>query len=208
MARYVGPVCRLCRRQGTKLFLKGERCYTTKCALEKRNYAPGQHGQQRKKLSNYGVQLREKQKLRRIYGLNEQQFRNYFHQAVNEGGVAGENFLRILERRLDNVIFRLGLASSRSQARQVVRHGHVTVNGRKVNIPSYLTKIGEVISVKQKSAAKPFMQDSIETAKSKKVPAWLEMDYDNIKGKIVSMPTRDDIDSQVDELLVVEFYSR
>jgi ribosomal protein S4, bacterial/organelle type len=208
VARYVGPVCRLCRRQGTKLFLKGERCFTTKCGLEKRNYAPGQHGQQRKKLSNYGVQLREKQKLRRIYGLNEQQFRNYFTKAVAQKGVSGDNFLRLLERRLDNVIFRLGLTSSRSQARQLVRHGHVIVNGHKVNIPSYSITIGETVTVREKSKGKPFLQEAVETAKNKRVPTWLEMDYDKVQGKVVSFPAREDIDTQVDELLVVEFYSR
>ena len=155
MARYIGPVCRLCRREGVKLFLKGERCYTPKCALEKKNYAPGQHGQQqRRKLSNYGVQLREKQKLRRIYGLNEQQFLNYFTKAASQKGATGENFLVLLERRLDNVIFRLGLASSRSAARQIVRHGHVTVDGQKVNIPSYQVRVGQVVSLKDKSKTK------------------------------------------------------
>ncbi len=208
MARYVGPVCRLCRRQGSKLFLKGERCFTAKCALERRNYAPGQHGQQRKKLSNYGVQLREKQKLRRIYGLNEQQFRNYFHKAIKQRGVSGDNFLRLLERRLDNVVYRLGLTQSRSQARQLVRHGHVSINGHKVNIPSYSISIGETVAVKEKSKNKPFLQDAVESAKSKKVPSWLEMDYDRVQGKIVSLPVREDIDTEVDELLVVEFYSR
>lgn len=208
MARYVGPVCRLCRRQGSKLFLKGERCFTTKCALEKRNYPPGQHGQQRKKISNYGVQLREKQKLRRIYGLNEQQFRNYFSKAVAQRGVSGDNFLRLLERRLDNVVFRLGLTDSRSQARQLVRHGHVIVNGHKVNIPSYSIAIGETVAVKEKTKGKAFLQDAVETAKNKKVPVWLEMDYDKVQGKVVSFPAREDIDTQVDELLVVEFYSR
>ena len=155
MARYIGPVCRLCRREGVKLFLKGDRCNTNKCALEKKNYAPGQHGQQqRRKLSNYGVQLREKQKLRRIYGLNEQQFLNYFTKAASQKGATGENFLVLLERRLDNVIFRLGLASSRSAARQIVRHGHVTIDGEKVNIPSYQVKVGQVVSLKDKSKAK------------------------------------------------------
>lgn len=208
MARYVGPVCRLCRRNGAKLFLKGDRCYTVKCALEKRNYAPGQHGQQRKKLSNYGVQLREKQKLRRIYGLNERQFRNYFHMAAREEGVTGDNFLRILERRLDNVIFRMGIAASRSQARQLVRHGHVRVNGRKVNIPSFLVKPDEMISLKETTASKPFIVDALEQAKNKKAPAWLEVNYEKIEAKVVSLPAREDIDSQIDELLVVEHYSR
>ncbi len=209
MARYIGPVCRLCRREGVKLFLKGERCYTPKCALEKKNYAPGQHGQQqRRKLSNYGVQLREKQKLRRIYGLNEQQFLNYFTKAASQKGATGENFLVLLERRLDNVIFRLGLASSRSTARQIVRHGHVTVDGQKVNIPSYQVRVGQVVSLKEKSKAKQYFVDMAENAKNKTAPKWLEADYEKVGGKVVSLPAREDIDTQVDELLVVEFYSK
>ncbi len=209
MARYIGPVCRLCRREGVKLFLKGERCYTPKCALEKKNYAPGQHGQQqRRKLSNYGVQLREKQKLRRIYGLNEQQFLNYFTKAASQKGATGENFLVLLERRLDNVIFRLGLASSRSAARQIVRHGHVTVDGQKVNIPSYQVRVGQVVSLKEKSKAKQYFVDMAENAKNKTAPKWLEADYEKVGGKVVSLPAREDIDTQVDELLVVEFYSK
>jgi small subunit ribosomal protein S4 len=209
VARYIGPVCRLCRREGVKLFLKGERCYTPKCALEKKNYAPGQHGQQqRRKLSNYGVQLREKQKLRRIYGLNEQQFLNYFTKAASQKGATGENFLVLLERRLDNVIFRLGLASSRSAARQIVRHGHVTVDGQKVNIPSYQVRVGQVVSLKDKSKAKQYFVDMAENAKNKTAPKWLEADYEKVGGKVVSLPAREDIDTQVDELLVVEFYSK
>ena len=209
MARYIGPVCRLCRREGVKLFLKGDRCNTNKCALEKKNYAPGQHGQQqRRKLSNYGVQLREKQKLRRIYGLNEQQFLNYFTKAASQKGATGENFLVLLERRLDNVIFRLGLASSRSAARQIVRHGHVTIDGEKVNIPSYQVKVGQVVSLKDKSKAKQYFVDMAENAKNKTAPKWLEADYEKVGGKVVSLPAREDIDTQVDELLVVEFYSK
>ena len=209
MARYIGPVCRLCRREGVKLFLKGDRCNTNKCALEKKNYAPGQHGQQqRRKLSNYGVQLREKQKLRRIYGLNEQQFLNYFTKAASQKGATGENFLVLLERRLDNVIFRLGLASSRSTARQIVRHGHVTVDGQKVNIPSYQVRVGQVVSLKEKSKAKQYFVDMAENAKNKTAPKWLEADYEKVGGKVVSLPAREDIDTQVDELLVVEFYSK
>jgi small subunit ribosomal protein S4 len=209
VARYIGPVCRLCRREGVKLFLKGERCYTPKCALEKKNYAPGQHGQQqRRKLSNYGVQLREKQKLRRIYGLNEQQFLNYFTKAASQKGATGENFLVLLERRLDNVIFRLGLASSRSAARQIVRHGHVTVDGQKVNIPSYQVRVGQVVSLKDKSKTKQYFVDMAENAKNKTAPKWLEADYEKVGGKVVSLPAREDIDTQVDELLVVEFYSK
>ena len=209
MARYIGPVCRLCRREGVKLFLKGERCYTPKCSLEKKNYAPGQHGQQqRRKLSNYGVQLREKQKLRRIYGLNEQQFLNYFTKAASQKGATGENFLVLLERRLDNVIFRLGLANSRSAARQIVRHGHVTVDGQKVNIPSYQVRVGQVVSLKDKSKAKQYFVDMAENAKNKTAPKWLEADYEKVGGKVVSLPAREDIDTQVDELLVVEFYSK
>ena len=208
MARYIGPVCRLCRREGVKLLLKGDRC-STKCALDKKNYAPGQHGQQqRRKLSNYGVQLREKQKLRRIYGLNEQQFLNYFTKAASQKGATGENFLVLLERRLDNVIFRLGLASSRSTARQIVRHGHVTVDGQKVNIPSYQVRVGQVVSLKEKSKAKQYFVDMAENAKNKTAPKWLEADYEKVGGKVVSLPAREDIDTQVDELLVVEFYSK
>lgn len=210
MARYIGPVCRLCRREGVKLFLKGERCYTSKCALDRKNYAPGQHGQQqqRRKLSNYGVQLREKQKLRRIYGLNEQQFLNYFTKAASQKGATGENFLVLLERRLDNVIFRLGLATSRSAARQIVRHGHVTVDGQKVNIPSYQVRVGQVVSLKDKSKTKQYFVDMAENAKNKTAPKWLEADYEKVGGKVVSLPAREDIDTQVDELLVVEFYSK
>jgi len=209
VARYIGPVCRLCRREGVKLFLKGERCYTSKCALDRKNYAPGQHGQQqRRKLSNYGVQLREKQKLRRIYGLNEQQFLNYFTKAASQKGATGENFLVLLERRLDNVIFRLGLASSRSAARQIVRHGHVTVDGQKVNIPSYQVRVGQVVSLKDKSKTKQYFVDMAENAKNKTAPKWLEADYEKVGGKVVSLPAREDIDTQVDELLVVEFYSK
>ncbi|MDQ7823206.1 MAG: 30S ribosomal protein S4 [Candidatus Eremiobacteraeota bacterium] len=209
MARYVGPVCRLCRREGTKLYLKGDRCYNdSKCAVIKRAVPPGQHGQMRRKLSNYGIQLREKQKLRRIYGLNERQFKNYFTRAERQKGVSGENFLRILERRLDNVIFRLGLSDSRSEARQFVRHGHVDINGHKVNIPSYQVKIGEIVAVREKSRSKPFVQESIEQSKSKKVPVWLELNYEKAEGRIISLPTRQEIDTQINEQLIVEFYSK
>jgi small subunit ribosomal protein S4 len=192
-----------------KLYLKGERCYTTKCGIERRSYPPGDHGQKRhSKLSNYGIQLREKQKLRRIYGLNERQFKNYFDKAEHLPGVSGENFLRILERRLDNVIFRLGLSTSRSQARQFVRHGHVMVNGRKVNVPSYLVKAGEVVSVREKSKANSSVVESVEVMKGRKLPTWLEMDIVKMEGRIVALPTREEIDTQINEQLIVEFYSK
>lgn len=209
MAKYVGPVCRICRREGVKMYVKGDRCFTAKCAIEKRNHIPGQHGQQqRKKLSNYGVQLREKQKLRRIYGLTEKQFRNCFDKASLQKGASGENFLILLERRLDNVIFRLGLADSRKEARQIVRHGHITVDGKKVDIPSYLIKVGQVVAVREKSKTSPLFVELLESAKNKKAPAWIEADYEKIQGRIIGLPAREDIDTQVDELLIVEFYSK
>jgi small subunit ribosomal protein S4 len=191
-----------------KLYLKGERCYTTKCGIERRSYPPGDHGQRRTKLSNYGIQLREKQKLRRIYGLNEKQFKNYFNKAERLPGVSGENFLRILERRLDNVIFRLGLSTSRSQARQLVRHGHVTVNGRKVNVPSYLVKAGEVVAVREKSRTNSSVVESVEVMKGRKMPGWLEMNIEKMEARIVALPTREEIDTQINEQLIVEFYSK
>lgn len=206
MARYTGPSCRLCRREGQKLFLKGERCYSGKCALEKRAYAPGQHGQNRKKSSEYGLQLREKQKAKRFYGLQETQFRNLFAKAAAKSGITGENLLILLETRLDNVVFRMGLASSRKEARQLVTHGHFTVNGKKADIPSMAIKAGDVIAVKEKSASSPKFKEIKEMTIS--TPAWISIDTNKLEGKILSMPTRDMIDTPVEEHLIVELYSK
>lgn len=206
MARYTGPSCRLCRREGQKLYLKGERCYTDKCAISRRGYAPGQHGQGRKKISNYGLQLREKQKAKRFYGLLETQFRAYFEKAEKQAGITGENLLSILETRLDNVVYRLGFAASRKEARQLVRHGHFTVNGKKVDIPSYLVAVGDVIKVKEKSVSSPKFKEMAETATN--VPNWLEANVESLEGKVVSLPTREDIDIPIAEHLIVELYSR
>lgn len=208
MARYTEAVCRLCRREGTKLFLKGERCYTPKCAIDRRNYAPGQHGQSRKKVSEYGTQLREKQKLRRIYGVLEKQFHNYFKEANRLPGVTGENLLQILESRLDNIVFRLGFGTSRVEARQLVTHGHFLVNGKKVDIPSYLTKPGDVIEVKEKSQDSPKFKDLREIAATQNVASWLERDVEALRGKVLATPSREDIDLPVAEHLIVELYSR
>lgn len=206
MARYTDASCRLCRREGQKLFLKGERCYSTKCAIEKRNFPPGQHGQGRKKVSDYGNQLREKQKAKRFYGLQETQFRNLFDKAARKKGITGENLLIMLETRLDNVVFRLGFASSRKEARQLVTHGHFTVNDRKVDIPSYAVKTGDVIKVKEKSTASPKFKEIKEMSIT--VPAWVTVDVEKLEGKIVAMPTRDDIDTPIAEHLIVELYSK
>lgn len=208
MARYTGPVCRICRREGAKLFLKGDRCYSDKCAIDRRQYAPGQHGQSRKKVSEYGIQLREKQKTRRIYGVLETQFRRYFAEADRQEGITGENLLRLLERRLDNVAYRLGFGGSRNEARQLVRHGHFLVNGKKVNIPSFLVKVGDVITVKESSKDTPRIKELIEQSGTKTPPAWLELDAEQAKGRIVALPTREDIDVPVQEHLIVELYSR
>ena len=208
MARYTESVCRLCRREGLKLYLKGDRCYTPKCAVDRRAYAPGQHGQGRKKVSEYGLQLREKQKARRIYGILEGQFRRYFEKAERQPGVTGENLLRLLERRLDNVIYRLGLGASRNEARQLVRHGHFTVNGRKVNIPSFLIKMGDVIEVKGKSKESPRVKELLERAADRTPPAWLEYEADQGRARVVALPVRDQIDAPVQEHLIIELYSR
>ena len=208
MARYTGPVCRQCRREGTKLYLKGDRCYSDKCAFSKRSYAPGQHGQARKKVSEYGIQLREKQKARRIYGILEGQFRAYFDKADRQKGVTGENLLVLLERRLDNVVFRLGFGSSRNQSRQLVRHGHFTVNGRKVDIPSYLIKPGDVVAVAESSKESPLIKQMAEGLSSKTVSAWLEMSAADLSGKVLRYPTREEIDIPIQEQLIVELYSR
>lgn len=208
MARYTGSVCRLCRREGQKLFLKGERCYTEKCSVGRRSYAPGQHGQGRKKTSEYGIQLRAKQRARRYYGVLEGQFHTYFEEAERRQGVTGENLLRILESRLDNVVYRLGFASSRAQARQLVVHGHFTVNGRKVDIPSYLVKAGDVVAVKEKSRGTENMKTIVEANSARPVPQWLDVNRETLEGKVVSLPAREDIDVPVEEHLIVEFYSK
>ena len=206
MARYTDANCRLCRREGTKLFLKGDRCYSTKCAMEKRSYAPGQHGQGRSKASDYALQLREKQKTKRFYGLQEAQFRNLFEKADRKQGITGENLLVLLETRLDNVVFRLGFASSRKEARQLVSHGHFTVNGKKVNIPSYTVKPGDVIKVKEKSTNSPKFKEVKEMTIT--VPEWVTVDVEKLEGKILSVPTREQIDTPVAEHLIVELYSK
>ncbi|RQD77454.1 MAG: 30S ribosomal protein S4 [Candidatus Syntrophonatronum acetioxidans] len=208
MARYRGSVCRLCRREGMKLYIKGERCYTDKCAIERRAYAPGQHGQSRRKPSEYGMQLREKQKARRIYGVLERQFRNYFKKAEQQKGVTGENLLQMLESRLDNIVYRLGFAGSRNEARQLVRHGHFRVNGRKVNIPSYLTRPGDEITVKERSRGTNRFKELWEIAAQRTMPEWLDLDIDNWKGRVVRLPSRDEIDVPVSEHLIIELYSR
>ena len=208
MARYTDASCRLCRREGEKLFLKGERCYTNKCSISKRSYAPGQHGQQRKKVSEFGLQLREKQKARRFYGILESQFRGYFDMAVKRKGVTGENLLQILESRMDNVVYRLGLATSRPESRQLVLHGHFTVNGKKVDIPSLLLKPGDVVAVKDKFKSSDKVKSIINIAGGKVVPKWLEFDAENLTGRMVSLPGRDEIDLPVKEHLIVELYSK
>jgi len=208
LARYTGPSCRLCRRENMELFLKGDRCYTDKCAIKRRNYPPGQHGQGRTKTSAYGVQLREKQKVRRIYGILEKQFRGYFHEADRMKGVTGENLLSLLERRLDNVVYRLGFASSRTESRQIVRHGHFTLNGRKVDIPSIQVRVGDVIILREKSRAIVSINDSLEAVVRRGIPQWLELDRDGFKGSIKGYPAREDITTPIQEQLVVELYSK
>ena len=208
MARYTGPSCRLCRRENIELYLKGDRCYTDKCAIKRRNYPPGQHGQARVKISSYGVQLREKQKVRRIYGLLEKQFRSYFAEADRLRGVTGENLLSLLERRLDNVVYRLGFASSRIESRQLVRHGHFTLNGRKVNIPSIQLKSGDVIELRDKSKKIASINDSLEAVVRRGIPQWLELDRDTLKGSLKGLPVREDITTPIQEQLIVELYSK
>ena len=209
MARYIGPVCRLCRRETMKLFLKGERCYTEKCAIEKRNFPPGQHTKMRRaKLVGYGMQLREKQKVKRIYGVLENQFRRYFEMAERQRGITGETLLQLLERRFDNVIYRLGLATSRSQARQMVRHGHFLINDRKVDVPSYSLKAGDVVTVRATSAKNTSIQHAIEEVKGRGIPQWLEFDPDKLSGRVASLPTREQINLPVQEQLIVELYSK
>lgn len=209
MARYVGAVCRQCRREKLKLFLKGDRCYSDKCSFERRSFAPGQHGQMRmRKVSDYAVQLREKQKVRRIYGMLEGQFRKYFEIAERAKGVTGESLLRLLESRLDNVVYRLGFASSRNQARQLVRHKHIQVNGRKVNIPSFVVTVGDVISLHEKSRKVEIVNDSLAAVVRRGVPAWLELDQEHYKGTVKSVPDRLEITMPIQEQLIVELYSK
>jgi small subunit ribosomal protein S4 len=208
MARYTGAVCRLCRREGLKLFLKGTRCFTDKCAISKRAYAPGQHGQARKKMSEYGLQLREKQKTRRYYGVLESQFEGYYEMAVKKAGITGENLLTILETRLDNTIYRLGWGTSRPEARQLVKHGHFEVNGQKVDIPSYLIKAGDTIVIKEKSKGSEKIKAVLDTTDSRVIPTWLSVDKNTLSASIVRMPTREDIDLPIEEHLIVELYSK
>jgi len=207
MARYTGAVCKQCRREGQKLFLKGDRCYTDKCALSRRPTAPGQHGMGRKKVSEYGTQLRTKQKAKRYYGVLESQFRSYFEMATKKPGMAGENLLRILESRLDNIIYRLGFAASRKEARQLVLHRHFTVNGQTVNVPSYLCKAGDVVAIAERSRTNEAIKETFE-ANAKPIPAWLSLDKGNMSANIVTLPNRADIDLQVEETLIVELYSK
>jgi len=209
MARYIGPVCRLCRREDTKLFLKGERCYTDKCGFERRSYPPGQHGQEHKrKPSNYGEQLREKQKVKRIYGIAEQQFRGYYHRAARMKGITGENLLSLLERRLDNVVYRLGFSTNHSGSRQLVRHGHVLVNGSRINIPSYLVKAGDKISIREKSSKINRVAEGLLGVDKRGVPNWLVLDKESFSGVVSGMPAREDNTMPIREQLIVELYSK
>jgi len=208
MARYTGALCRLCRREGEKLFLKGDRCYTDKCAVERRRYGPGEHGQRRRKLSDYAIQLREKQKAKEIYGILERQFKRYYYIAERKKGVTGTNLLQILERRLDNVVYRLGFACNRRQARQLVNHGHFVVNDRQVNIPSFLVRPGDVISVREKSKKLSIISENVAKIEHRGIPSWLEVDINNLSGRVVRLPNRDEIDIPVQEQLIVELYSK
>lgn len=208
MARYTGPACKLCRREGKKLFLKGDRCYTGKCALERRSYAPGQHGQNRKKTSEYGLQLRAKQSARRYYGVSESQFHKYFLMAERKEGVTGTNLLKICESRLDNIVYTAGFAGSRAQARQLVNHAHFTVNGNKVDIPSYLVKPGDVIAVKDTSKSTDEFKNLVEANASRPAAKWLEVNADAMSAKVVALPEREEIATPVEEHLIVEFYSK
>jgi small subunit ribosomal protein S4 len=209
MARYTGPVCRLCRREEMKLFLKGERCYTEKCGIDRRAYPPGQHGQaRRRKRSDYGEQLREKQKVKRIYGLAERQFRGYYYRASRMKGVTGENLIQLLERRLDNVVYRMGFACDHAEGRQLVLHGHFTVNGRRVNIPSYLVRSGDVVAVKEKSRTITRVVDALAAVDRRGVPAWLDVDKNDFKGTVKALPGRADVTMDIREQLIVELYSK
>ena len=208
MARYIGPSCKLCRREGTKLFLKGDRCTSGKCAIEHRSTAPGQHGAARKKMSEYGTQMREKQKARRYYGVLEAQFLNYYKEAERKEGITGENLLILLERRFDNVVYRMGMADSRKEARQLVLHGHFTINGKKANIPSILVKAGDVIAVAENSRDSAKIKALAETLEGRVKPKWLEVNAADLTAKVVSLPAREDIDFEIDEQLIVELYSK
>ena len=208
MARYTDEQCRICRREGQKLFLKGSRCYSDKCSISRRNYAPGQHGQKRAKLSEYGTQLREKQKTKSYYGVGEKQFRGYFEMASNKKGITGENLLQILESRLDNVVYRLGFGASRAQARQLVNHGQFAVNGQRVDIPSYLVKVGDVITVRENKKENGAIKANIEANSARPVPAWLELNNETLSGKVVRLASREDVDIPVEEHLIVELYSK
>lgn len=208
MAKYSGALCRICRREGEKLFLKGDRCYTEKCAIERRKYPPGQHGQGYRKLSDYGVQLREKQKVRKIYGLLEREFRRYFYEAERKKGITGEILLQFLETRLDNMVYRMGFTPNRREARQLVNHGHFLVNGKKVDIPSYEIKSGYFIEVKESSRNVPEVIDSISKAEHRGIPPWVEVDSANMRGKVLHIPTREEIQLPVQEQLIVELYSK
>ncbi|HET6514950.1 MAG TPA: 30S ribosomal protein S4 [Thermodesulfovibrionales bacterium] len=208
MSRYIGPVCRMCRRAGEKLFFKGDRCFTEKCGVERRKYPPGQHGQSRGKLSDYGVQLMEKQKVRKPYGLAERQFRRYFHESERRKGVTGEILLQLLECRLDNVVHRMGFSANRRQARQLISHGHFLVNGRQVNIPSYVVKAQDVVEVVESSRVIGAIQESLEKVEHRGLPAWIEMDFANFRGKVLHIPSREEIQLPVKEQLIVELYSK
>ena len=208
MARYTGSVCRICRRENMKLYLKGDRCYSDKCAYERRSYPPGQHGQGRGKLSGYGLQLREKQKIRRMYGILENQFKLYFKESDRQKGITGINLLVLMERRLDNTVYRLGFASSRAQARQLVRHGHFRINGKKVNIPSFLVKAGDTVAVRDRSQKSVTIQHAMEEVKGRGVPEWLQMQAEKFEGRVVSLPTRAMINLPFNEQLIVELYSK
>ena len=208
MARYTDEQCRICRREGQKLFLKGSRCYSDKCSISRRNYAPGQHGQKRAKLSEYGTQLREKQKTKSYYGVGEKQFRGYFEMASNKKGITGENLLQILESRLDNVVYRLGFGASRAQARQLVNHGQFAVNGQRVDIPSYSVKAGDVITVRENKKENGAIKANIEANSARPVPAWLELNNETLSGKVVRLASREDVDIPVEEHLIVELYSK
>ena len=209
MARYTGPACRLCRREDMKLFLKGDRCYTDKCGFERRAYPPGQHGQnRRRKNSDYGEQLREKQKVKRIYGIAERQFRGYYYRANRMKGVTGENLLQLLERRLDNIVYRLGFASNHAEARQLVRHGHFSINGSRVDIPSYLVRANDAVAVRESSKKMPRLAENLNAVDRRGVPQWLELDKDNFRGRVKAMPAREDLKMEIREQLIVELYSK
>jgi small subunit ribosomal protein S4 len=208
VARYIGALCRICRREGEKLFLKGDRCYTEKCAVERRKYPPGQHGQGYRKLSDYGIQLREKQKVRKMYGLLEKQFRRYFHDAESKKGITGEVLLQFLETRLDSMVYRMGFAPNRRRARQLIGHGHILVNGKKVNLPSYILRKGDSITIKESSRDMPEILDSIAQSEHRGLPGWIEVDSANFVGKVLHIPSRDEIQLPVQDQLIVELYSK